>query len=457
MTPLSLPRAMDSPSLSRSSHNDRLPAGSPAFVPRNRRLLVSKGTRTASSESEGGSNRCAQCRHLLMDSLLFCRNCGQRRSSPESLANAFGGIRDALANGRESRGEGGVKDREEQDGRPQVVLHSLEAVASVLQDMLQLKYGLVLDESDLLGKLRHHCNGSTPEEVVKLFNSQRDLHFRTPGCQRLVCLRIDWKPVASFDALQAKVRKMPGTGCAVAVLSLGDHPSSEVPSAAAIFRESYSSYPRTLMGHSAGASPLVTVTARGFSPAGSGFLEPQVLSELRTGPNRKPVECAAPCWRDEYSTVVKQEEMGACQAFQPLEPTALEQPVPPVPRLQLPINSGRRASRRTSPRRKEEMSLPSSARLTQCSTEASPRHHSPERPAERSAMMGLSEPWNLSNLGPFPSVQLPAAWQEPAAVGTWPISSSLRSSNALGLTPPNGLMQPQLTPRHLPFSGTLYS
>lgn len=210
--------------------------------------------------------------------------------------------------------------------------------------------------------------------------------------------------------------------------------------------------------------------------------------------------------------------MGACQAFQPLEPTALEQPVPPVPRLQLPINSGRRASRRTSPRRKEEMSLPSSARLTQCSTEASPRHHSPERPAERSAMMGLSEPWNLSNLGPFPSVQLPAAWQEPAAVGTWslgvvvhlawchregntagkdrfevsvaeaviqgflnnagafrdhlcfvqlpvffslpelclirrPISSSLRSSNALGLTPPNGLMQPQLTPRHLPFSG----
>lgn len=33
---LSLPRAMDSPSLSRSSHNDRLPAGSPAFVPRNR-------------------------------------------------------------------------------------------------------------------------------------------------------------------------------------------------------------------------------------------------------------------------------------------------------------------------------------------------------------------------------------------------------------------------------------
>eukprot|EP00913_Durusdinium_trenchii_P015938 g14977.t1 len=232
---------MDSPSLSRSSHNDRLPAGSPAFVPRNRRLLVSKGTRTASSESEGGSNRCAQCRHLLMDSLLFCRNCGQRRSSPESLANAFGGIRDALANGRESRGEGGVKDREEQDGRPQVVLHSLEAVASVLQDMLQLKYGLVLDESDLLGKLRHHCNGSTPEEVVKLFNSQRDLHFRTPGCQRLVCLRIDWKPVASFDALQAKVRKMPGTGCAVAVLSLGDHPSSEVPSAAAIFRESYSS------------------------------------------------------------------------------------------------------------------------------------------------------------------------------------------------------------------------
>ena len=71
-------------------------------------------------------------------------------------------------------------------------------------------------------------------------------------------------------------------------------------------------------------------------------LEPQILGELRSlGPSRKPQQCTAPPWREEFS--------------------ALGRGAPAVPRLPL---SGRR-------RRKD--SQPSSARLTQCSTEASPR------------------------------------------------------------------------------------
>ena len=41
-------------------------------------------------------------------------------------------------------------------------------------------------------------------QVVKLFNSQRDLHVRSMGSQRLVALRLDWTPLSSFEALQAK-------------------------------------------------------------------------------------------------------------------------------------------------------------------------------------------------------------------------------------------------------------
>ena len=41
-------------------------------------------------------------------------------------------------------------------------------------------------------------------QVVKLFNAQRDLHVRSMGSQRLVALRLDWTPLSSFEALQAK-------------------------------------------------------------------------------------------------------------------------------------------------------------------------------------------------------------------------------------------------------------
>lgn len=444
---------MDSPSYSRSSHNDRLPAGSPAFLPRNRRLLVSRlGDRPgpaagSSSESEddalGGAakpSRCAKCGHLLMG-MLFCRNCGQRRSGTGldamDFASAFGGIKDAV---REEQ------QRQRHSPRSAFVLHSVDAVACVLQEMLQLKYGLLLDDSDLLGKLRHHCNGATPEEVVKLFNAQRDLHVRSMGSQRLVALRLDWTPLSSFEALQAKVRSIPGTCSAVAVLPSLLTEDAEAEGAAAdcavaIFREAYSSYPRNLMGRCAGPTPLVAMSARHFRWAAS--LEPQILSELRgMGPSRKPMECGAPCWRDEYSTVVKNEERGFSYEN-------------PVPKLQLPLHSGR-SDGRTS--RSRPRSPKRSARLTsQCSTEATSPGRSPERNGTAPVAglqlgHGMEAPWNLWD--PSPGVFAPASllpYQEP--VSNWPMPR-LGPPSAAGLTPPSGLIAPQLTPRHLgPFGG----
>ena len=232
--------------------------------------------------------------------MVYCRNCGESRSVEPLVA--------------------------EEEVRPTAALHSLDAVALVLQEMMQLKYGLALDEADLQQKLRHHCNGHTPLEVVTSFNQQRDLHFRARGGQRLVALRLEQRSLSCEQLLQ-RVRQMQGTACAVCVI--------EPCRAVAVFRESYTQ-PSSFLGRCAGLEPLVPFKA--FQEAMS--LEPQVLGEVRTGPTRKPQQCGAPPWREEFSALSRQ---------------------PPVPRLPL---SGRR-------RRKD--SQPSSARLTQCSTEASPR------------------------------------------------------------------------------------
>jgi len=376
--------------------------------------------------------------------MLFCRNCGERRSGHGlDFSSAFGAITDAVR-----------ADQKKSSPRTAFVLHSVDAVACVLQDMLQLKYGLLLDDADLLGKLRHHCNGQTPEEVVKLFNSQHDLHFRSPGSQRLVSMRLEWTPLTSFEALQAKVRSIPGTSSTVAVvpklLTEGVDEASkgeEMSCAIAIFREAYSSYPRSLTGRCAGTScPLISMSSRHFRSAAS--IEPQILSELRSiGPARKPVECGAPSWREEYSTVVKNEERGFDA---------------PVPKLQLPLQSSR-SSRRRSPRRPKDdlngLGTERSARLTsQCSTEAtSPgRPNSPERvpPGIQLGHTGMETPWNLWDSIPGGCLGSAALLgQEPLAAtsfGTWP---SLQRTPG-GLTPPSGLIAPQLTPRHLlPFGG----
>lgn len=65
---------------------------------------------------------------------------------------------------------------------------------------------------------------------------------------------------------------------------------------------------------------------------------------------------------------------------------------------------------------------------------------------------GMEAPWNLWD--PSPGVFAPASllpYQEP--VSNWPMPR-LGPPSAAGLTPPSGLIAPQLTPRHLgPFGG----
>ena len=226
--------------------------------------------------------------------LVFCPHCGHRRAGGLDMAAAFDAVRNAVEE---------EKARQSHTAST-VVLHSLEAVAMVIQDMLQVKYGLVLDEADLFAKLRHHCNGSTPEEVVSLFNSQTDLHFRTRGCQRLLALKLDWKPM-DFTQLCAMVRTMPGTASGVAVaqeaMAMADGTAPAAPVAIAIFREAYGADgPKMLMGRCGGSSapPLLALNARNLRLA--GLIEPRIVSELRTaGPSKKPVERTAPPWRDE--------------------------------------------------------------------------------------------------------------------------------------------------------------
>jgi len=450
----------DSPSISRASrasHNERLPAGSPAFLPPRRRLLVSK-TRPSqalkrhdsSSESEqlpAKSSRCSNCGHLLTDmDLVFCPHCGHRRAGGLDMAAAFDAVRNAVEE---------EKARQSHTAST-VVLHSLEAVAMVIQDMLQVKYGLVLDEADLFAKLRHHCNGSTPEEVVSLFNSQTDLHFRTRGCQRLLALKLDWKPM-DFTQLCAMVRTMPGTASGVAVaqeaMAMADGTAPAAPVAIAIFREAYGADgPKMLMGRCGGSSapPLLALNARNLRLA--GLIEPRIVSELRTaGPSKKPVERTAPPWRDEYVSATKAQDS-----------SLLERPVPKLDLSEAP----RKALRRPSPRRKDERggsSATSSARLTQCSTEAS-RSYSPER--QRPS--GPHRPLPFANLqvsGPGPGLEPPMGlglYQEPAPCPMEPITvlpqpsqpawaqpQTPRLSGLMGLTPPTGLDVPKLTPRVL--------
>eukprot|EP00435_Cladocopium_sp_Y103_P062087 s104_g23.t1 len=58
---------------------------------------------------------------------------------------------------------------------------------------------------------------------------------------------------------------------------------------------------------------------------------------------------------------------------------------------------------------------------------------------------------------PSPGVFAPASllpYQEPLVSSSWPMPRLGPPSTAAGLTPPSGLIAPQLTPRHLgPFGG----
>lgn len=74
-----------------------------------------------------------------------------------------------------------------------------QAIANVVQDMMQMKYGLCLDDADLARKVRHYCSGCGIEEALAAINAQADLHFQVRGGRRLVRLRIDKGVSQTFE------------------------------------------------------------------------------------------------------------------------------------------------------------------------------------------------------------------------------------------------------------------
>ncbi|CAJ1356461.1 unnamed protein product, partial [Effrenium voratum] len=120
---------------------------------------------------------------------------------------------------------------------PQGVKGSVAAVGHVVQEQLQMKYGLSLDMDDFLRKVDSLCRAQLsgedwdPWQVVNCFNSIKDMRFRSRDASKILALRLEPESVV-FDRLLQEVRLMTGTSCAVAVVG-------RRPSAVAVFRESY--------------------------------------------------------------------------------------------------------------------------------------------------------------------------------------------------------------------------
>eukprot|EP00930_Biecheleria_cincta_P042742 TRINITY_DN29410_c0_g1_i1.p1 TRINITY_DN29410_c0_g1~~TRINITY_DN29410_c0_g1_i1.p1 ORF type:complete len:525 (-),score=76.88 TRINITY_DN29410_c0_g1_i1:8-1582(-) len=480
-TPLRV-RGLGSQEDSDSSDSDRTPTpkrnshqipNSWAFQPAPRG--APRGAKAAAAAS-----CCPKCgvAWVLPDS-EFCRNCGQRLRSGAELASAFAGIQDALSEhqtiSRSQFDESGstISPRPPQ---PQV-LHCIEAVSIAIQDMLQVKYGLMLDEADLIRKLRHHCAGASAQQVVTALNAQPDLHFRTRGKPRLIALRVDWRPIqGGFEEVHKQVRAMPGTARAVAVVSgscLGKSESQKgLLQAIAVFREDYGKR-NVLVGRCGGSTAPPLVAFSEIHLRNAAILEPQITSEMCcTKTSRTPEELPPPPIREEYV------KAGLCLVEESRRSG--------IPKLRLSSDSqvspgqNKRANARRSPRKASRSgSVPSSARLsTEASPIAEPHTELPNWHAGGGQGYGcpaILKPPSLFNLweGPAPSPlhpsppPLPASEPLPAAEpvtaggglqlppppgGSWcaaPYNHPRVPPCTMGLQPPALLSAPLLTPREL--------
>lgn len=219
---------------------------------------------------------------------------------------------------------------------PPPINGSVAAVCAVIHDMLQMKYGLIMDDVDLRRKLEAFCvapvaqqqssqpvlgtEGSTPlspAEIVTKLNAHPDLQFRTRDGDCLVTLCVESRSLASFAEVQREVRRMPGTARVATVVSGGTSPGGRgVLRAVALFREAYGTQ-YALIGRAQEAGghcsdpdsmyvqfveDLVEVDADCLRDAVA--LDPQVTSTLRSVPNGHTglelQASQAPALRDEY-------------------------------------------------------------------------------------------------------------------------------------------------------------
>ena len=170
------------------------------------------------------------------------------------------------------------------------------AIGNLVQEQLQMKYGVSLDIDDFIRKVDSLCRAQLhgedwdPVQVVSCFNGIKDMHFRTRDASRILELRLEPRTTQSFESLVEEVTFMLGTSSAVAVVTSRGNPSAAV----AVFREEYGRS-GGLVGRSYDLSsePLVAFTSNQFDYA--LMLNVSIVEVLRQGEAE-----ALPRFRAEY-------------------------------------------------------------------------------------------------------------------------------------------------------------
>lgn len=220
-----------------------------------------------------------------------------------------------------SRSSSPAMERESLQHEP--VRNRFGAVSSVAHDMLQMKYGLVLDLDDMVRKVEACCGrneapqafqrkrpATTPDEVVDRLNTVSGVQFRASQGHCLVSLHLRSHPLSTYADLLAEVRRLNGTAHTIAVIDLSDVGIREgaidrhegTLTAVAVFREDYGRRD-CLVGRSlSSGSGLYTFGASAFRSALK--LDPEVTKKLHcaTG-SSKLVEERPPLPREEYKNL----------------------------------------------------------------------------------------------------------------------------------------------------------
>jgi len=200
----------------------------------------------------------------------------------------------------------------------------VQAMSVVVEEMLLMKYGLALDGPDFVRKVWSHCRGessgdklpSAAEVISQLNVRSADLRFRTLDSESSIALHVESRILASFQDLQAEVRRMPGTARALAMvvpLSLDLRtPADEEDKtrAVAVFREDYGR-PTSLVGRD--SAPGAQAPLNSFSAVNllsALVLDPVVDKVYRRDPSAtaaagdaETISAGPPPLRDEYASL----------------------------------------------------------------------------------------------------------------------------------------------------------
>ncbi|CAE7209695.1 unnamed protein product [Symbiodinium natans] len=197
-------------------------------------------------------------------------------------------------------GEAGRKPVGIQDSKAKGVVGAL---GNVVQDQLQMKYGLAIELDDFTRKVESLCRaqlGSVEDldscSVATCVNNLKEMRFRTRDGKRSMALQLEPHVLETFEELLSEATVMTGTACAIATVY-----QLQSWRAVAVFRQDYAR-PAALVGKCSDISmePLIAFTAQEFRSAvifNITVTEVLNVSEpLEPGAEVEPV----PSLRDEY-------------------------------------------------------------------------------------------------------------------------------------------------------------